>query len=235
MAAETGTVTVVATPIGNLDDLSPRAAKALSSADFWIVEDSRVSAKLQAKIGVKRPMRVLNDHTPEATVSKYVDEIEAGASAALLSDAGAPVVSDPGAEIVDACHRRGIMVDGVPGPSAVTAALALSGFYAQRFAFLGYPPRKAGPLRELLSQYADSALTLVVFDSPHRIGKLLAACSDALGKRRYAVCRELTKVHQQVWRARLPDAPTEEQLPHKGEVTLVIEGKRKALADRAGV
>ena len=104
MAAETGTVTVVATPIGNLDDLSPRAAKALSSADFWIVEDSRVSAKLQAKIGVKRPMRVLNDHTPEATVSKYVDEIEAGASAALLSDAGAPVVSDPGAEIVDACR-----------------------------------------------------------------------------------------------------------------------------------
>ena len=235
MVREAGSLTVVATPIGNLDDLSARAAKALSSADFWIVEDSRVSAKLQARLGVKRPMRVLNDHTPEATVSQYVDEIEAGASAALLSDAGTPVVSDPGTEIVEACCQRGIPVDGVPGPSAVTAALALSGFYAQRFAFLGYPPRKAGALRELLSQYADSALTLVVFESPHRIGKLLAACSDALGERRYAVCRELTKVHQQVWRARLPDAPTEEQLPRKGEVTLVIEGRRKAPTDRAGV
>ncbi|MCH7944971.1 MAG: 16S rRNA (cytidine(1402)-2'-O)-methyltransferase, partial [Armatimonadetes bacterium] len=103
------------------------------------------------------------------------------------------------------------------------------------FAVLGYPQRKAGPLRELLSQYADSALTLVIFESPHRIGKLLAGCSDALGERRYAICRELTKLHQQVWRASLPDAPTEEQLPRKGEVTLVIEGRRKAPTERAGV
>ena len=230
MGREAGTLTVVATPIGNLNDLSPRASEALTSAEFWIVEDSRVSGKLQAKLGVKRPMRVLNDHTSEASVAKFVDEIEAGASAALLSDAGTPVISDPGTELVELCYRRGVPVDCVPGPSAVTAALALSGFYAQRFAFLGYPPRKAGPLRELLGPYADSPLTLVLFESPHRIGKLLAACSVALGERRYAVCRELTKMHQQVWRATLPDCPTEEQLPCKGEITLVIEGKRKAAA-----
>jgi 16S rRNA (cytidine1402-2'-O)-methyltransferase len=108
----------------------------------------------------------------------------------------------------------------------VTTALAISGFYAQRFAFLGYPPRKPGPLRQLLEPYRDSPLTLVLFESPHRLGKLLAACSEALGERRYAICRELTKAHQQVWRGRLPEAPSEDKVPYKGEVTLAVEGRR---------
>ena len=219
-------LTVVATPIGNLGDLSPRAAQALKDATVWFVEDTRVSGKLQSHLGIKRPMRVLNEHTSPARVTQYAIEVSNCELAVVLTDAGTPAVSDPGAELVQACLDLGVEVDAVPGPSAVTTALALSGFYAQRFAFLGYPPRKPGPLRQLLEPYRDSPLTLVLFESPHRVGKLLAACSEALGERRYALCRELTKSHQQVWRARLPEAPSEDQVPYKGEVTLAVEGKR---------
>ncbi len=219
-------MTIVATPIGNLGDLSPRAAASLADAEVWFVEDSRVSARLQSHLEIKRPMRVLNDHTPEGKVAQYAKEVAAGVKAALLTDAGTPVVSDPGTELIGACLGLGVEVDAIPGPSAVTTALSLSGFYGQRWAFLGYPPRKPGPLKELLAPYAESSLTLVLFESPHRVGKLLAACAEALGERRYAVCRELTKAHQQVWRATLPLVPDESQVPQKGEVTLVLEGRR---------
>jgi 16S rRNA (cytidine1402-2'-O)-methyltransferase len=171
-------------------------------------------------------MRVLNEHTSPAKVAQFATEVSTCERAVVLTDAGTPAVSDPGAELVQACLELGVEVDAVPGPSAVTTALALSGFYAQRFAFLGYPPRKPGPLRQLLEPYRDSPLTLVLFESPHRVGKLLAACSDALGERRYAICRELTKAHQQVWRGRLPEAPSEDRVPYKGEVTLAVEGRR---------
>ncbi len=217
---------MVATPIGNLGDLSPRAAAALEAAEVWYVEDTRVSGKLQAHLGLKRPMRVLNEHATPDRVAAYADEVAEGADACVLTDAGTPVVSDPGTSLIDACLERGVEVDAVPGPSAVTMALSLSGFYGQRFAFLGFPPRKPGPLRELLEPYADSSLTLVLFESPHRLGKLLAGCAESLGERRYAVCRELTKAHQQVWRATLPSVPTEREVPQKGEVTLVVEGRR---------
>ena len=224
--AAVGKLTIVATPIGNLGDLSPRAAQVLSDADVWFVEDTRVSGKLQTHLGVKRPMRVLNDHTTPERARGYAQEVESGTKAALLTDAGTPVVSDPGTVLIEECLARGVEIDAVPGPSAVTTALSLSGFFAQRFAFLGYPPRKPGPMRELLAPYADSSLTLVFFESPHRLGKLLAACAETLGNRRYAVCRELTKAFQQVWRSTLPEVPDERKVPQKGEVTLVVEGRR---------
>lgn len=226
MSAAKGSLTIVATPIGNLGDLSPRASRALAEADFWIVEDTRVSGKLQSYLGIKKPMRVLNDHTSPDKVAHYAHEVSQEKAAVLLSDAGTPVVSDPGTELVHACLVLGVEVDAVPGPSAVTAALALSGFYAQRFVFLGYPPRKPGPIKALVGPYRDSPLTLVFFESPHRVGKLLAACAEALGERRFAVCRELTKSHQQVWRGTLPAVPSESEVPYKGEVTLVLEGRR---------
>jgi 16S rRNA (cytidine1402-2'-O)-methyltransferase len=222
-----GRLTVVATPIGTLGDLSPRAAAALAAAELWIVEDTRVSGRLQAHLGVKRPMRVLNEHTPEPQLARLADEIAGSDSVALLTDAGTPGVSDPGSELVSACLELGVAIDALPGPSAVTTALSLSGFFAQRYAFLGYPPRKPGPMRELLAPYADSSLTLVLFESPHRVGKLLAVCGDVLGERRYTVCRELTKAHQQVWRGKLPAVPSETEVPQKGEVTLVVEGRRR--------
>lgn len=216
---------VVCTPIGNLGDLSGRAAEALGAADFWIVEDTRVSGKLQAHLALKKPMHVLNDHSPAAALDR-LSAMEG--SAALLSDGGAPVVSDPGANLIDRCHSDGIPVDVIPGPSAVPSALILSGFYAQRFAFLGFAPRKAGDIRKLLEPFRESPLTLVLFESPFRIAELLKSAAEVLATRRYAICREITKLHQQTFRETLPTIPTERQVPRKGEITLVIEGRRKA-------
>jgi 16S rRNA (cytidine1402-2'-O)-methyltransferase len=223
-----GKLTLVATPIGNLSDLSPRAIEALGAADIWIVEDSRVSGKLASHLGLKKPMRILNDHTPRGQVEKYLQELKGGLQAALLTDGGAPAISDPGAILTDLCHDAGIAIEGIPGPSAVVTALMLSGFFAQRFAFLGFLGRKPGAIRSELAVFADSPLTLVLFESPHRLGVLLSAAHDALGGRRYAVCRELTKMHEQVYRTTLPDIPSETIVPHKGEITLVIEGRRRS-------
>ena len=220
-------LTLVASPIGNLGDLSPRAAQALSEADVWFVEDSRVSGRLGVHLGVKRPMRVLNDHTSPSQVERYAADVKAGLRAVVLTDGGAPVVSDPGALLGDACHDLGVPVTSIPGPSAVTNALALSGFFGQRFAFLGFLGRKPGAIRAELEPFADSPLTLVLFESPHRIDALLRVAHEALGERRYAICREMTKVYEQTYRSRLPESPDETTVPRKGEFTLVVEGRRR--------
>jgi 16S rRNA (cytidine1402-2'-O)-methyltransferase len=222
-----GKLTLVATPIGNLSDLSPRAVATLVAAQFWIVEDSRISGKLASHLGLKKPMRVLNDHTSLTQVERYLEELKKGGHAALLTDGGAPAISDPGAILTDLCHQSGVSVEGIPGPSAVVTALMLSGFFAQRFAFLGFLGRKPGSIRSELGVFADSPLTLVLFESPHRIEVLLGAAHESLGARRYAICRELTKMHEQVYRSVLPEIPSESLLPRKGEITLVIEGRRK--------
>jgi 16S rRNA (cytidine1402-2'-O)-methyltransferase len=222
-----GRLAMVATPIGNLADLSPRAIEVLGAADFWIVEDTRVSGKLQLHLGVKKPMRVLNDHTGEFQVGKYVEEIAAGAYAALLTDGGSPVISDPGAALCDLCHEADIEIVAIPGPSAVISALMLSGFFGQRFCFLGFLGKKAGAIKSELRPFVDSPLTLVLFESPYRIEAVLRAAAEELGERRYVICREMTKIHEQVFRAVLPNVPDERELPRKGEVTIVIEGRRK--------
>lgn len=224
-----GILTLVATPIGNLADLSPRAAEALGAADFWIVEDTRVSGKLQMHLGIKKPMRVLNDHTSEVQTQKYLEEIAGGAIVALITDGGSPVISDPGAILCDKCHTAGIEIRGIPGPSAVTMALTLSGFFGQRFCFLGFLGKKAGAIRSELRPFMDSPLTLVLFESPFRIEALLKAAGEELGERRYVICREMTKIHEQVFRGAFPYVPTDKELPRKGEVTVVIEGRRRTL------
>jgi len=227
LSSEKGSLVLVATPIGNLSDLSPRANEALSSADVWFVEDTRISGKLQTVLGVRKPMRVLNDHTATPQIEKYVDEVRQGARAAVLTDGGAPVVSDPGAILCDMCHDAGILVEGIPGPSAPILALTLSGFFGQRFAFLGFLGRKAGDIRSELAPFAESPITLVLFESQFRLQSLLDAAHSVLGERRYAICREMTKSHEQVYRARLPYVPSESEVPRKGEFTIVIEGRRK--------
>lgn len=218
---------VVATPIGNLGDLSPRAEAALREADLWAVEDTRVSGKLQSVVSERKPMRVLNEHSPESVIETLCDEIEEGKTVALLSDAGCPAISDPGARLVDMALDRGLKVDALPGPSAVTTALMLSGFFAQRFAFLGYLPRSKGDQKAVLEPFSNSALTLVLFESPFRTEKLLNVLHETLGDRRYAICREMTKLHQQVYRSRLPNKPSDREVPSKGEFTVVVEGKRR--------
>lgn len=220
-------LTLVATPIGNLGDLSPRATQTLADADFWLVEDTRVSGRLQSVVGVKRPMKVVNDHTPESRLEALVAEIAAAREVALISDAGCPGLSDPGAKLVDLCYEGALEIDAIPGPSAVTTALMLSGFFAQRFAFLGYLPRKPGEQKEILREFSTSSLTLVLFESPFRTEKLLGILGEILGTRRYAVCREMTKAHQQVYRNRLPNKPSLSEVPAKGEMTIVVEGIRR--------
>lgn len=224
-------LTLVSTPIGNLADLSPRASEALRSAELWIVEDTRVSGKLQTLLDVKRRMIVLNEHTSDAGLEKVRAEVASSEGSVLLTDGGTPVISDPGARLVDVAHEMGIEVDSIPGPSAVTNALALSGFFGQRFAFLGFPPRKPGPIRSLLGEFADSPLTLVLFESPFRIDALLESAHEALGGRRYALCREMTKLHQQIFRAQLPMIPSNADVPRKGEFTVVFEGQRRTRVD----
>ncbi|MBL8087185.1 MAG: 16S rRNA (cytidine(1402)-2'-O)-methyltransferase [Chthonomonas sp.] len=223
-----GRLVLVATPIGNLGDLSPRVAAALQEADFWIVEDSRVSGRLGVHLGVKKPMVVVNDHVRPGQIQAIVQRLESGECAALMSDGGAPCISDPGSLVVDAAAEAGIDIDAIPGPSAPITALMLSGFFAQRFAFLGFLGRKEGDMRKELKAFAESPLTLVLFESPFRIDTLLRAAGEALGPRRYAITRELTKMHQQVVRGVLPVSPPDGEMPRKGEFTVVFEGLRRA-------
>ncbi len=200
---------------------------ALTEADFWIVEDTRISSKLGHVLEVKKSMRVANDHTDDYKLNQILNEIEEGRTAALLTDGGAPGVSDPGSRLADLAHDRGIEVDAIPGPSAPITAIMLSGFYAQRFAFLGFLGRTKGAMRKELTQFVESPYTLVLFESPHRFRTLLETSAEVLGFRRYAVCREISKLNQQVFRGTLPTIPTEGEVPGKGEITIVIEGYRR--------
>lgn len=219
---------LVATPIGHLGDLSPRGREVLSQADFWIVEDTRVSGKLQAVVGQTLPMKVLNDHSRPAQIDQLVAMITEVENVALLTDAGCPVISDPGANLVDACIDRNVEIDAVPGPSAVTTALMLSGFYGQQFAFLGFLGRKPGAIKKAIKPFRESTFSLVLFESPHRFRQLLDLAYEVLGSRRYVICRELTKAHQQVYRGTLGEMIPESAVPAKGEFTLVIEGHRRS-------
>lgn len=178
-------------------------------------------------LGVKKTMRVVNDHTSELQLQRILAEIKGGMAACLMTDGGSPAVSDPGAHFTDLCRNEGVEIDSIPGPSAVTDALALSGFYAQRFCFLGFLGRKASDMRSELTPFSESPLTLVLFESPMRIEGLIQAAFDVLGSRRYAICREMTKLHQQVVRDFLPNVPSVASVPRKGELTIVIEGRRR--------
>lgn len=220
-------LTLVAGPIGNLGDLTLRAKEALESSPLWVVEDSRVSSRLASHLGVRPSMALLTDHSHAAQIEKLADRLSSDGPAVLLTDAGTPGISDPGALLVQAAINSGLKVDALPGPSAVTLALSLSGFFAQRFAFLGFLPRKPGPAKEVLSPFAESSLTLVLFEGPHRVVKTLETASAVLGPRRCVICRELTKLHQQVWRGTLDQLPSQKVVPPKGEFTLVIEGLRR--------
>lgn len=205
----------------------------LTNAAFWMVEDSRVSGKLAAHLGVKKTMRLVTDHTGDHALLKLVEELR-DMHGALVSDAGSPGISDPGARLCDLCHEHGVDVDAIPGPSAPILALTLSGFYGQRFAFLGFLPRKPGPMRGEFAEFKESTMAVVFFESPFRVVAALEAAFEALGPRRYALCRELTKMHQQVYRGVLGTVPSEAEVPHKGEYTVVIEGHRRRLADSEG-
>jgi 16S rRNA (cytidine1402-2'-O)-methyltransferase len=186
----------VATPIGNLGDLSPRAADTLRRADRILAEDTRVTAKLLAHIGGKVPMSRYDDHTSEAERERIVARL-GDEAVALVSDAGTPLISDPGYKLVRAARAAGHQVRTIPGPSAAIAALTLAGLPTDRFLFLGFVPAKAKARADAIAEIAAVRATLVLYESGPRLGDTLAALADRLGGREAAVARELTKLHEE--------------------------------------
>jgi 16S rRNA (cytidine1402-2'-O)-methyltransferase len=227
-----GLLSVVATPIGNLDDLSPRAARTLARADIIACEDTRVTRVLLQRVVPDRghaKLLAVHARNERARVPELVRAVASGSHVALVTDAGMPGLSDPGHRVIEGCVEAGLRVEVIPGPSAVPAALVASGLPTARFVFDGFLPRTATARRRRIEALAREERTLVLFEAPHRLVESLRALADGLGPRRAAVARELTKIHEEVVRGKLPElAGTFADHGVRGEVTIVIEGASTA-------
>jgi 16S rRNA (cytidine1402-2'-O)-methyltransferase len=225
-----GELRVVATPIGNLADLSPRAREALATADVVAAEDTRHSLQLLRYLGLERPLVSLHEHNEAARVPALIARLQAGENVALVSDAGTPLLSDPGAGLVGAAVAAGLRVTPLPGASALLAALCVAGLPAERFSFEGFLPAKTMARRQALEALANDMRTLVFYEAPHRIVDTLSDALTAFGADRQAVvARELTKLHETVYRGSLGElvamAPKEPNLA-RGEIVLLVQGHR---------
>lgn len=213
---------IIATPIGNLGDLSPRAADTLRNADRILAEDTRVTGKLLAHIGAKVPMSRYDDHTSEADREWIVGRL-GEESIALVSDAGTPLISDPGYKLVRAARAAGHAVHTVPGPSAVIAALTLAGLPTDRFLFLGFLPAKAKAKRDAIAEIANVRATLAIYEAGPRLGETLVALADQLGPREAAIAREISKLHEECVTGTLTElAQRYADAPPKGEIVIVV-------------
>jgi len=224
----TGRLQVVATPIGNLADLSERAREALAQADVIAAEDTRHTGALLKATGLARPLLSLHEHNESRRVPELLARLARGERVALVSDAGTPLLSDPGYELVRAAVAAGYEVSAIPGPSAITAALAVAGLPTDRFCFEGFLPARPRERRAALEALALEARTLVFFEAPHRIAAALTDMAAVLGpERRAVVARELTKAHETIYRGTLRElaarAMTEANFA-RGEITLVVHG-----------
>jgi 16S rRNA (cytidine1402-2'-O)-methyltransferase len=228
VSIDAGTLYVVATPIGNLGDMSPRAIAVLSGVARIAAEDTRHSAVLLRHFGIATPLTALHEHNERQAVEGLVERLKAGEALALISDAGTPLISDPGYHLVRAAHAAGLRVVPVPGPSAVMAALSASGLPTDQFLFVGFLPSKAGPRRAMLEGLAREPRTLVLFEAPHRVAEALVDLAAAFGDGREAtLARELTKTFETVRHLPLGElrefvgADPDQQ---RGEVVLVVAG-----------
>ena len=223
-----GTLFVVATPIGNLEDLSPRARHTLAEVDLIAAEDTRHTGRLLSHLGVKTPQFALHEHNEARAAPSLIEQLKDGKSVALVSDAGTPLVSDPGYRLLQAAHANGIAVSPVPGPCAVTAALSVSGLPTDRFSFEGFPPAKPAARRKWLQVRAGDGRTLLFFEAVHRIAATLADMVDVFGADREAfIGRELTKLHEQCRRATLGELLDEVSngvIVSKGEFVIAVHG-----------
>lgn len=224
---------IVATPIGNLSDLSPRASEVLANADVIAVEDSRVTAKLLAHIGVKRPMTPYHDHNADRVrpglIARMADQV-----VALVSDAGTPLISDPGYKLVRDARAAGHDVTTIPGPSAVIAALTLAGLPTDRFLFIGFLPAKAGARATAIAEVAVVRATLVLYESGPRLAATLTALRDGLGDREAAVAREISKKFEETVKGSLGElAERYGEAPPKGEIVIVVAPPGEAPAPEA--
>jgi 16S rRNA (cytidine1402-2'-O)-methyltransferase len=224
-----GRLVLVGTPIGNLDDLTPRAAAAFGAATVVACEDTRRTGRLLSHLGVRAPKLVrLDEHTEVQVAPGLLDRVASGEVVAVASDAGLPALSDPGARLVQMAAERSLRVEVVPGPFAAAVALVGSGLLdpSGRFCFEGFLPRKGPARAERLAELAAERRTVVLYEAPHRLARTLAALRDALGgDRRVALCRELTKLHEETWRGTLDEAVLRcEQLEPRGEYVVVLDG-----------
>jgi 16S rRNA (cytidine1402-2'-O)-methyltransferase len=226
-----GTLFVVATPIGNLEDLTPRARQALATVDLVAAEDTRHTRRLLMTINAKPALLALHDHNEARAAQDVIKALEDGKDVALVSDAGTPLVSDPGYRLVNAAHAQGIRVVPLPGASAVTAALAAAGLPTDRFCFEGFAPAKRVARKQWLEALASEARTIVMYESVHRIADCLADLVDVFGaERRAFIGRELTKLHEQCVRATLGellDMVGDGRIATKGEFVLIVEGAER--------
>ncbi|HLE89084.1 MAG TPA: 16S rRNA (cytidine(1402)-2'-O)-methyltransferase [Candidatus Limnocylindria bacterium] len=232
-----GRLLVVGTPIGNLGDLTPRAADALRSADLVVAEDTRLAKRLLAHLRVRRPTVAFNEHAPPARLGELLTRLADGETLALTTDAGMPGISDPGARLVAAARAAGAAVEVLPGPSAVTAAVAAAGVEAIGFVFGGFLPARPPAVRgavlaRLLAAGGATGLPLVLFEAPHRVVALLEALEHLVPEAEVAACRELTKLHEEVLVGRPAEVRAELTQP-RGELTLVISRLPPPTSDAA--
>ena len=223
-----GVLYLVGTPIGNLSDISERALKGLSEVDFIAAEDTRNSGKLLSYFDIKKPMVSYFEHNKRERGEIIVSRIEAGESCALITDAGMPAISDPGEDIVRICAERGVPVSVVPGPCAAVSALAMSGLFTGKFVFEGFLSTANNERREALESLQNERRTIIFYEAPHQLRGTLADLMKAFGNRKISLCRELTKLNEEVLRMTLSEAIAyyEENQP-RGEYVLVLEGASK--------
>ncbi len=219
--SDAGRLFVVATPIGNLEDVTLRAIRVLRECELVLAEDTRRSRTLLVHHAIGTPLRAFHAHTKSSVIDAVCARLEAGAKIALVTDAGTPMVSDPGAELVAAARERGIAVEALPGASAPLVALCSAGFVASRFRFVGFLPRGGKRRRELLESIAKDGDAVVLFEAPSRLGATLRDLAGVIGARELAVCRELTKLHEEVVRGTAA-ALAERFAEARGEITIVI-------------
>lgn len=229
MAEITAKLYVVGTPIGNLSDLSPRAQETLANVDFIAAEDTRVTLKLLNNFGIKTPLESYHEHNKSERGGEIVQKILSGKTCALVTDAGMPAISDPGEDLVRLCRQAGVAVESVPGPTAFATAMAISGMPSCRFTFEGFLSVNKKSRSLHLASIKNEPRTMIFYEAPHKLRATLKDLYNTLGDREIAICRELTKIHEEVRRTTLGEAAREiyEQARPQGEFVLIIAGKPK--------
>lgn len=218
---------VVGTPIGNLSDLSPRAIDVLGSVDFIAAEDTRVTLKLLNKFGIKTPLESYHEHNKSIRGGEILQKITSGCDCALVTDAGMPAISDPGEDLVRLCREAGVEVESVPGPTAFATAMAISGMPSSRFTFEGFLSVNKKSRFEHLNSIKNERRTMIFYEAPHKLKATLNDLYNALGEREIALCRELTKVHEEVVRTTLSGAIAKYETDKpQGEFVLIISGAK---------
>lgn len=225
IALEPGSCWLVATPIGNLGDITLRALAVLAACDVIYAEDTRQTRKLLAHHGLSRPLEAYHDHNKDRAVPRILERLAAGERVAVVSDAGTPCISDPGYVLVRALHAAQLTWSVVPGPSSILAGLVLAGFEPDRFVYAGYPPRRKGPRARWLQELLDLGCTTILLESVHRIRSTLEILVELAPARELAICREITKLHEETLRGPAPallDQMTGQRL--RGELVLLLRG-----------